>query len=346
MKLTEEQKNVIKNLIKFKKNIQTLSGYAGTGKSCVVQHLSQLLPNFAVCAYTGKAVNTLRKKKIDAKTIHSTIYTSRKDRDGNVYFTLNSFVDCEGFIIDEASMVSGKIYDDLLVYNKPIIFVGDHGQLEPIEDKFNIMEDPDFCLEKIHRNAGEIAHFAEFIRNGYKPKAWQNRNGYSDKIKFISKYNYKEVLTKVDQIICAYNKTRKKLNTETRELLGREGELPQINDKIICLRNNSKKGLFNGMQGKIGWFVTKNIIDFVTDVEILQVNLDLSMFNKIKYEINGDRDHPDPFDYAYAITCHKSISDQFDSILVMEQKCNLWNHRRWAYTAATRAEKKIYWCAE
>lgn len=343
MKLTEEQKSIIRNIIKFNKKIQILSGYAGTGKSCVVQHLSQLLPDFAVCAYTGKAVNTLRKKNIDARTIHSTIYKSHKDEDGEVYFVRNDFVKCNGFIVDESSMVSKKIYDDLTYFNKPIIFVGDHGQLEPIDDKFNLMQNPDYRLEKIHRNAGEIAHFAEFIRNGYRPKAWQNRNGYSEKIIFLSKNNYKEVLKNVDQTICAYNKTRNKLNYETRELLGRKGEMPEVSDKIICLRNNSEKGLFNGMQGYIGWFHNKHIIEFVTDIGSFEVNMDLSMYNKVKYEINVEKDYPDPFDYAYAITCHKSISDQFNVILVIEQKCNLWNHARWAYTAATRAQSKIYW---
>lgn len=343
MKLTEEQKSVIKNILKFNKKIQTLSGYAGTGKSCVVQHLAQVLDNFAVCAYTGKAADVLRKKGITAQTIHSLIYKAFQDEDKKVHFELAPDIDFAGVIVDEASMVSKEIYEDLVSFGKPIIFVGDHGQLEPISDKFNLMADPDYTLETIHRNAGEIAHFAEFIRGGYRPKSWQHRNGCSRKIKFLSKSAYKEVLTEVDQTICAFNKTRAEINVITRELLGRTKDLPQISDKIMCLRNNKKNGLFNGMQGHIGWFETKTIIQFVTSSQSFEVNMDLAHFNKIKYELDLDRDAPDPFDYAYAITCHRSQGDQFEKILVIEQKCDLWDHVRWAYTAATRAENMIYW---
>jgi exodeoxyribonuclease-5 len=342
MKLTEEQKSVIKNILKFNKNVQILSGYAGTGKSCVVQHLAQVLDNFAVCAYTGKAADVLRKKGVNAQTIHSLIYKAHQDElTKKVTFSLAHNIDCDGIIVDEASMVSKEIYADLLYFEKPIIFVGDHGQLEPIGDNFNLMTNPDYKLETIHRNAGEIAHFAEFIRNGYRPKAWEYRGG--DKIKFLSKSNYKEVLTSVDQTICAYNKTRAEINVLTRELLGRTKDIPQISDKIMCLRNNKNKGLFNGMQGHIGWFETKNIIQFVTSTHSFEVNMDLAHFNKIKYELDLDRDAPDPFDYAYAITCHKAQGDQFDKILVVDQKSDLWDRVRWAYTAATRAENMIYW---
>lgn len=344
MKLTAEQKSVIKNILKFEKDVQILSGYAGTGKSCVVQHLARYLDNFAVCAYTGKAADVLRKKGINAQTIHSLIYKAHQDESTKkVTFFLAHNIDCDGIIVDEASMVNKDIYGDLLSFGKPIIFVGDHGQLEPISDNFNLMQNPDYKLETIHRNAGEIAQFAEFIRNGYRPKAWEHRNGSSKKIKFLNKNNYKEVLTEVDQTICAFNKTRAEINVATRELLGRTKDLPQISDKIMCLRNNKKNGLFNGMQGHIGWFETKNIIQFVTSTQSFEVKMDLAHFNKIKYDLDLDRDAPDPFDYAYAITCHRSQGDQFEKILVIDQKCDLWDKVRWSYTAATRAENMIYW---
>lgn len=344
MKLTAEQKSVIKNILKFEKDVQILSGYAGTGKSCVVQHLAKYLDNFAVCAYTGKAADVLRKKGINAQTIHSLIYKAHQDESTKkVTFFLAHNIDCDGIIVDEASMVNKDIYGDLLSFGKPIIFVGDHGQLEPISDNFNLMQNPDYKLETIHRNAGEIAQFAEFIRNGYRPKAWEHRNGSSKKIKFLNKNNYKEVLTEVDQTICAFNKTRAEINVATRELLGRTKDLPQISDKIMCLRNNKKNGLFNGMQGHIGWFETKNIIQFVTSNQSFEVKMDLAHFNKVKYDLDLDRDAPDPFDYAYAITCHRSQGDQFEKILVIDQKCDLWDKVRWSYTAATRAENMIYW---
>lgn len=342
MKLTEEQKFVIKEVSKLDKKIYKIGGFAGTGKSVVVRNLIELFPDFAACAYTGKATNILRKKGIsNATTIHSLIYRAHQDENGNVYFSLENDIDYNGIIIDEASMVSEDIYKDLLSFNKPIIFVGDHGQLEPINDKFNLMEEPDYTLEHIHRNAGEIAHFAEYIRKGYKPSSWQHRSGSGEKIKFIK--NYKQDIPEVDQIICAFNKTRVETNILVREKINMNPKFPQIGDKVICLRNNSSKGLFNGMQGNIGWFHDKSLIHFVSDDHCVDVSIDLNSFNQIKYDFDYDRDSPNPFDYAYCLTVHKSQGSEYDKILVIEQRCDLWSHPRWAYTAASRAKELIYW---
>ncbi len=63
-------------------------------------------------------------------------------------------------------MVARSIYEDITSFGLPRIFVGDHGQLEPVNSDFNLMENPDFTLEKIHRNSGEIPRFAEWLRLG------------------------------------------------------------------------------------------------------------------------------------------------------------------------------------
>jgi exodeoxyribonuclease V len=344
LRLNEEQKFVIKEVIKLKKPVQVLSGYAGTGKSTVIKHLVELLPKFAVCAYTGKAANVLRVKGMDAKTIHSLIYKAYTDEEKRVYFSLASSLECDGIIVDEASMVSEGIYNDLKHFNKPIIFVGDHGQLEPVGDKFNIMGEPDYKLEIIHRNAGEIAHFAEYIRKGYKPSSWGVRNGVGKKIKFISKGSHKGASMEVDQTICAFNKTRAEINTYVREKLGRKSSLPEAGDKVMCLKNDKLCGLFNGMQGVVTETYPEDMFLFESDGFMLTIAYDRNVFNQVKYEIDHDQEAPSPFDYAYAATCHKCQGSEFDSVLVMEQRCDLWDHKRWAYTAASRAKELLYWC--
>lgn len=343
MKLNEEQKFVIQEVIKQKKLIQTVSGYAGTGKSTLIRHLFELLPNYAVCAFTGKAANVLRKNGLPAKTIHSLIYKAYSDYDGKVYFSLAGSIDCDGIIVDEASMVSEYLYEDLKSFGKPLIFVGDHGQLEPIGDKFNLMSSPDYTLETIHRNAGEIAHFAEYIRKGYKPGSWQIRNGIGKQVKFISKFAHDEVAASVDQVICAYNKTRAETNRMIRSKIGK-GIFPEEGDRVICLKNNAPKGLFNGMQGAISEIRPDNIMLFSSEDLSVETTFDKKTFGQVKYEFDSDRDAPIPFDYAYCITAHKSQGSEYDEVLVLEQKCDLWEHSRWAYTAASRARKKLYWC--
>lgn len=343
MQLTSEQKYMIREVMKFKKNIQVCAGRAGTGKTVVITHLSKLMPRFAVCAFTGKAANVLRKKGISyASTIHSLIYTPYTDEKGNVYFSLASDLDCEGIIVDEASMVSRELYEDLKYFNKPLIFVGDHGQLEPIGDKFNLMEKPDHVLETIHRNAGEIAHFAEFIRNGYRPAAWAHRNP-GKKVRFIDKREYKDLILKVDQVICAYNKTRVEINIEARKQLGRPDHKPVVGDRVMCLRNNNLLGLFNGMQGTVAKVMKRNRMIFEAENGQFEVKFEPDVFNQVKYEYSMDREDPNPFDYCWGVTCHKAQGDEWGKGMVLEQRCELWEHTRWGYTAASRFKEELNW---
>jgi len=344
MRLTEEQRHAIREILKFSKDEVTLGGRAGCGKTTVIQHLVKLLPDFAVCAYTGKATNVLRGKGVEkATTIHKLIYEPYLDAEKKVHFGLAERVDCDGIIVDEASMVSRGIYEDLKSFGKPMVFVGDHGQLEPIGDDFSLMADPDIRLETIHRNAGEIAHFAEYIRQGYRPSSWAIRNGSGGSVSFLSRGSYMGVASEVDQVICAYNKTRAEVNRRVREAIGR-GPRPEKGDRVMCLRNNSEKGLFNGMQGTIRKLRKKFKMVFESDGVASEVAYDPAVFGQVKYEFDGDRNAPMPFDYSYAVTAHKSQGSEYQSVLVVEQKCDLWDHRRWAYTAASRAKEKLFWC--
>ena len=324
----------------FKKDEIRLGGLGGTGKSTVIKHLAELLPDFKVCAYTGKAASVLKKKGVEAQTIHSLIYKAYTDSDNKVRFSLAPSLDCQGIIVDEASMVSEAIYRDLRWFGKPMIFVGDHGQLEPIGDKFNLMAEPDLRLETIHRNAGEIAHFAQHIRMGYRPSGWQFK-GSGEKIKFVPRGAHRALVSGVDQVICAFNKTRAEMNVLAREQFKMEFPGPCVGDRVMCLKNEKQLGLFNGMQGEVA-AVYGDVIAFETDDFVEEVPYDPNTFNQVKYEF--EKDGPVPFDYAYAITAHRAQGSEYDSVMVLEQRCDLWDHRRWAYTAASRAKELLYWC--
>lgn len=342
MRLSEEQKHVIREIMSFKKDEFRMGGLAGTGKSTVIKHLAELLPGFAVCAYTGKAASVLRKKGVErAQTIHSLIYKAYTDDDNRVRFSLSPSMEHEGIIVDEASMVNEGIYRDLRWFGKPLIFVGDHGQLEPVGDKFNLMGEPDYKLETIHRNAGEIAHFADHIRRGYRPSGWQHRGG-GEKVKFLSRNQYREFVPRVDQVVCAFNKTRVEMNRIYRESLNLHSELPCVGDRVMCLKNDRETGLFNGMQGVVDEVYENDYFTFRSDDHMSIVKYDRNTFNVAKYEF--EQDGPLPFDYAYAITAHRAQGSEYDRVLVLEQRCDLWEHRRWAYTAASRARELLYWC--
>ena len=138
-----------------------------------------------------------------------------------------------------------------------------------------------------------------------------------------------------------------KINKEVREALGYKSSWPVKGDRIMCLRNNYLRGLFNGMQGDLVSFgKAKNHIDFYSDGGSYDLYFEPSSFNSEKPEISMSRNDPDPFEYAYCITAHKSQGDEWGTVMVIEQKCDNWEHKRWAYTAASRAKDKLIWvCA-
>jgi exodeoxyribonuclease-5 len=346
----EQQKAILTMMMGIKKNPksqQTLGGYAGTGKTTIISFMRDLLPNYHVCAYTGKAANVLRRKSVPATTIHSLIYEPVPVK-GGVEFRLRTSLECSGIIVDESSMVSRDIYDDLISFNKPILFVGDHGQLEPVGSDYNLMQKPDITLEQIHRNSGEIAHFAEWLRHGrtstsFKPK--------QNKVKFINKWSLgstevTNLICEVDQVICAFNKTRMEINERARAALGHKG-IVVPGEKIMCLRNNRKLGLFNGMQGTVHKVWKKgnsHRLTFESNGTVYEnISYVPDQFGKERTIEGLDRDGPNPFDYAYCITCHKSQGDEFGRTMVIEQKCKNWEHKRWTYTAASRAKDELWW---
>ena len=344
--LTDKQKYALYQMVKGIKDGKpkiTLGGYAGTGKTTITKFLTKFLPNFGVCAYTGKAANVLRRKGINASTIHSRIYEP-DFKSGKVEFVLKPHPGCNGFIVDEASMVSEEIYEDLKQYGLPMIYIGDHGQLEPVGSDFNLMINPDIVLEEIHRNAGSIARFAEHLRKGLAARGFRERN---EKVEFLSKWKATDTrLAEADQVICAYNKTRVATNNKIRKKLGHTGIL-NVGERVMCLRNNRQEGLFNGMQGEVvGLSKGKRgakYMEFLFDGVVYEVKYESNQFGKEKYDIEFGKETPNPFDYAYCITAHKAQGDEWGKVMVLEQKCRNWDHKRWAYTAASRAREKLEW---
>jgi exodeoxyribonuclease V len=347
--LTEEQERAVDTICRLPSEVQTLGGFAGTGKTTVIRELVERLSGFAVCAYTGKAADVLRRKGIPASTIHSLIYLPTKGNNGTVIFELipGQLFTARGVIVDEASMVSKRIYDDLLLFGVPLVFVGDHGQLEPVGDSgFNLMAKPDVTLETVHRNAGNIAQFAENMRKGeFNITGWANGDddGEVDITTFdeIGKYDIDHSW----QLICAYNRTRCSLNAMVRNHLGLPDGEPVVGDRVICLQNNRRLGLFNGMQGTISEIDRrKRLLTFDSNQGVsTRVNYNPRTFgSEAKPEWSGD---VIPFDWAYCVTCHKAQGDEFDNVCVVEQHCSAWDHRRWAYTAASRAKRRLVWVA-
>jgi exodeoxyribonuclease-5 len=151
LELSSKQSEVLDGIYGWYKNPTnqyiTLGGYAGTGKTTLLGYLSSILRKekknlkIAYCSYTGKAAVILKRKLNDTKsltsndyvgTIHRLIYKAIVDDNDNIIGWEKNPVDdfeYDLIVLDEASMVSQDIWYDLLSFKKPILAVGDHGQL-------------------------------------------------------------------------------------------------------------------------------------------------------------------------------------------------------------------------
>ncbi len=348
----------------------TLGGYAGTGKTTLVTHLRELLhkekPKLAVafCAFTGKATQNLASRLREARlefeddrcsTIHGLIYEAETDEEGAlVHWRRRSGLDAALLVVDEASMLSEEIWKDLLKYGIPILAVGDHGQLPPIQGKFSLMVKPMLRLEKIHRQAegSPIIQLSLHVRqNGSIPFG---RFGSGVVKHRLDEVDVSELVGSPGPetlILCGRNSTRIKLNKMVRQMLERESHEPVSGDRVICLRNNWRKQLFNGQIGRIKsvqpdeefWYRAKiEFEDSAFEGRILK-----EQFHKDKAVIAHPKLPRDElgelFVYGYALTVHKAQGSQARDVIVFEERLGSDDdvHRRWLYTAVTRAQERL-----
>src|SRR5581483_1816968 len=152
-------------------------------------------------------------------------------------------------VLDEVSMVGEEMARDLMSFGKPILVLGDPGQLPPIKGEGAFTnEAPDIMLTEIHRQAEEsaIIRLATMARRG-------EPIGFGQYDTFVWKMRKMDVTPEQclrgGQVICGLNATRLQLNNAMRRTAGYgNGYLPTgRGEKIICLKNQNDIGLINGM---------------------------------------------------------------------------------------------------
>src|SRR5690349_11532287 len=226
-----------------------LFGYAGTGKTTLAKYLAEHVDGeVKFAAFTGKAASVMRGKGCHgASTIHGLIYRARESGEEVPSFDLWEEAPAskaELIIIDECSMVDAELGRDLLSFGVPLLVLGDPAQLPPIQGGgFFTEAEPDVMLTEVHRQAQDdpIVRLSMMIRAGKRLQ--EGRYGESEVVRKAD-LDPERVL-EADQVLVGRNATRRSYNKRMRERRGFKNDKPSAGDKLVCLRNNRKKGLFN-----------------------------------------------------------------------------------------------------
>lgn len=387
MELTRKQEEGLRIAIdRYNHNepYTVIAGYAGTGKSTLINFIIAALEvnpedEVAYITFTGKASEVLREKRCpNAMTAHKLLYYSKQMPNGKFFYRPRPSLekDYKVIVVDEVSMLPKDMWDLLLTHGIYVIACGDPFQIPPIDKNQDndILNNPHIFLDEVMRQAKEsdIICLSMDIREGKKINPFKGND--------TQVFNKKDLCDGMyfwaDQILVSTNKSRHDINSYIRDDLGRGFE-PEINDKVICLRNCwdtlSEKQcdpLINGSIGTIsamhmesidyiimGQKVTAPVL--VTDLitsndEYKNLHIDYTalttgekFFNpRQEYIIRKNKQNPElpiEFNFGYAITGHRAQGSQWNKVLVLEESFpfDRIEHARWLYTTVTRAAEKL-----
>lgn len=355
--------------MRLSRPIFRLFGFAGSGKSTLARHLAeQTGATTRYAAYTGKAAMVMQRNGCaGASTIHSAIYSTEIDEvTGNAKYTWNPdgpFSNAGLIVLDECSMIDAAIGAEVLAYGRPVLVLGDPAQLPPVAKEdgnatgFFTEATPDVMLTEIHRQAADnpIIRLATDVREGR-----QIRPGQYGESRVIYRRDLRQgTAMEADQILVGKNVTKDEYNAKVRKVLGRNSNLPEISDRLVCTRNDKQKNILNGeifevvatgkrkleypAKGEI--FLTVQSLD-VPDKDPVRVMVRTECFTgRIKdvpfQALRGTQQ----FDFGYALTVHKAQGSGWDNVLLFDESATFGTDaRRWAYTGITRAAQKITVC--
>ncbi len=361
---------------KHQNQVFTIAGFAGTGKTEVVRHMERYLgieDGVKYLTYTGKASLVLHGRGCNASTIHNFIYvfkdcyqqinpdTGKREKvivfDDKDVLPANTKI----IVVDEVSMVSERILNDILKFGYPVIGIGDPCQLNPVkEEAHNLLSRPNVFLKEIHRQASDnpIIRLSMQVRSG--DTSFKSKYGDPVKIMTVREKDLKDDwLLRADQVICGRRVTANKINMKVRSLLGFNHEYPEEGDRVICSKNNwnlycEGVPLVNGMHGYIDVIRNIDYKSMIVDMDFLPdhstegetyTNLTTDLHDFLYMSDRKTMDSgPDIFwfEYGHAITCHKSQGSEFGKVILFDESKYFKKEKiNWLYTGITRAVDKL-----
>ncbi len=359
--LSSEQRKAIQEI--FNSKITLITGGPGTGKTTLIKTLISFLKQYPVrvvlCAPTGRAGRQMESVTgHPASTIHRLLefnpQSGRPSRDET------NPIPCDLLIVDESSMVDQILLWYLLCAvpsTAHIVFIGDVDQL-PSVGPGNVLFDliasevfPVIRLKTIYRQSAQsgIITNAHRINQGFFPEFNQKdfffiRRGDSQSAlqtllhivqeRLPRRFGYDPI--KDIQVLAPLRRGDAgvhHLNYRLQEVLNPNGRPIEnthfrIGDKVMQIKNNYEKDVFNGDIG----IITS------ADIEQGYITITFEPERPVVYTY----DQLDQISLAYSATVHKSQGSEYPVvILLLLPQHYLLLQRNVIYTAVTRAKNMV-----
>ncbi len=362
---SDEQLDAIRT--SYAEKMLIITGGPGTGKTTTLKGIIELFQTFdkkiMLAAPTGRAAKRMTEViGLEAKTIHRLLEYNPKEND----FVINEDnpLETDLLIVDEISMIDTILMYHLILAintNTTLILVGDIDQL-PSVGAGNVLKDliaseqiPVIQLNTIFRQAknSDIIINAHRINKGEMPalnfiketdfvflEESSNTKIPQKILRLCSdelprKFDFNPVediqilspIYKGDVGVTALNKLFQNELNESTTVYSQGDKVFKANDKVMQLRNNYDKNVFNG---DIGFVVGTN-----NESKIMYISFEGKMVD-YKFE------ELDEITLAYAVTVHKSQGSEFPCIIMpLTTSHYMMLQRNLLYTAITRATKLL-----
>ena len=319
----------------------------------------------ALVAPTGRAAKRLSEATgLPAKTVHRLLEYAPQA--GGFMRGPNNKLEVDLLLVDEASMVDIQLMNSLtgaMPHQARLIMVGDRDQLPsvgPGRVLADLMESGVAAvarLTEIYRQAGgsQIIKAAHQVNQGLFPESSQDRD-HGD-FYFLEENDSEKILKKIIYLVTEKIPAKlrvdplediqiltpmhsrdlgtEQLNQILSETLNPVGGPPLIRfgrrlkrgDRVMQLRNNYQREVFNGDGGRV------DKIDF--EAQELTVDFD---GRPVIYEF----DDLDELTLAYAITIHKAQGSEFPVVIIpLTTGHHIMLRRNLLYTALTRGRRFV-----